>query len=102
MSNLIFADKDPDEVDDRGLDFTNLLESGETLTGTPTVTATTFLGVDATPSSILFGSPSIEGAVVWQRLRAGSDGVVYRLKYTVGTTASRSFVACGLLRVEAC
>jgi hypothetical protein len=102
MSNLVFASKDPSEVDDRGLDFSALLETGETLTGTPSVTVTVLTGTDASPSSLLSGSATIEGTVVWQRYTGGTAGVTYRCKYSVATSTSRTLIACGLLRVEAC
>lgn len=102
MGNLVFAPKDPSEVDDRGLDFAALLETGETLSGTPTVTVTVVTGTDANPSAIKSGAASISGSIVWQRLTGGVAGVVYKIKVSVGTSTSRTLVACAHLRVANC
>lgn len=98
----MFSPKDPDEVDDRGLDFVNLLSTGETLSGGATVSVSVFAGVDASAASLLFSSASISSTIVWQRLRAGTAGVIYQLEYGVYTSASRYLIGCGLVKVEGC
>lgn len=102
MSGLVWSPKDPGEVDDRGLDFAALLESGETLTGTPTVTVTVLDGTDATPANIKSGAASISGSIVWQRLTGGVVGVSYKLKISVATSTSRTLVGCAVQRVANC
>jgi hypothetical protein len=102
MSGLVWAPKDPSEVDDRGLDFAALLESGETLMGTPTVTVSVLSGTDATPANIKSGAASISGSIVWQRLTGGVAGVVYKIRIQVATSTSRTLVGCAHLRVATC
>jgi hypothetical protein len=51
----------------------------------PVVTAEVLEGVDASPSAILSGSPSIEGTKVKQFVIAGLNGVTYKLIFQVDT-----------------
>jgi hypothetical protein len=51
----------------------------------PVVTAEVLTGVDASPSAILSGTPSIEGTKVKQLVIAGLNGVTYKLIFQVDT-----------------
>ena len=53
--------------------------------GTAVVAATVLSGVDASPSAILSGLPSIEGTKVKQFIIAGVNGVMYKLTFQVDT-----------------
>lgn len=59
----------------------------ETLT-TPVVTVTVASGTDASPSSILSGSPSLSGLVVSQKIAAGMAGVQYIVSCTVNSSTT--------------
>jgi hypothetical protein len=63
----------------------SLLPAGQTISGA-TVTATVWAGVDASPSSILSGLPTVSGQTVTQKLVGGVAGVIYKLR--VAATAS--------------
>jgi len=79
-------------------DFTEVLAPTETLL-TATCTVIVVDGVDATPSSILSGSATITGTIVYQKVQAGVAGVTYRLVMTVTTSAGSTLVAIGDLPV---
>jgi len=66
-----FIDKDPGDILTVTFDFT---ADAEAVTS-PTITVTVLQGTDATPAAILLGAPTIEGAIVRQRVQAGADGV---------------------------
>ena len=58
----------------RGIDFTNILTpNGDSLSGTPTVTASVLYGADTSPQNILSGSPLISSGKtqVLQRISGG-------------------------------
>ena len=79
-------------------DFSSLLASGETIS-TQTVVATVYSGTDASPSSIVSGSASASGAIVTQKITAGTVGVLYELMCTITTSASQTLQLCGILAV---
>lgn len=66
------------------VDFVSSLTSGEGLTAI-VVTSVVASGVDASPSSILLGAPSIAQNVASQTITGGTSGVVYLLGFN-GTT----------------
>ena len=73
----------------RGLDFTpQLAKTGDTFTGTPSVTATVIVGQDPTPRDILSGSPTLSanGMQILQRVSGGVAGVAYLLSFKASTT----------------
>lgn len=79
-------------------DFTDQaeIEGGETLTGTPTVTAT--------PAGLTLGSPVIGGASkkVQVRISAGTANTTYSLTCTVATSGGNTLQGCGVLKVLTC
>lgn len=79
-------------------DFSSRLAVGETLS-TAVVTASTYSGTDASPSSLVSGSASISGAVVTQKIVAGTLGVLYELLCTVTTSAGQTLLLAGFLAV---
>ncbi len=98
--DLLYNAKDPDEDLSYGMDFTNLLGSGETIS-TASVTVSTYVGTDASPSALLAASPAISSPIVYQRISGGLEGVTYRIKYRISTNQSRVLVAAGYLPVDA-
>ena len=76
----------------RAIDFTNVLSSGDSIVGTPTVTASWYGGIqDSNPSTILVGSPTISGTQVLQRIHGGIPGAVYLLSFVVNTAQGNIF-----------
>ncbi len=101
--SVYFDTKDPAEAVPLTFDFTLDLATGETLTGTPTVTVTTFSGVDLTPADILNGSPTLDttSMKVLVPVIAGNIGCVYQFVVECATTnAYKTLVFVALLPVN--
>ena len=79
-------------------DFTSLLAIGETIS-TQTCTATVYSGVDASPSAIISGSASASGAIVSQKITAGTVGVIYSVACAITTSAGQTLKLVGFLAV---
>lgn len=68
---------------------------------TPSVTVTRHAGpADATPSSILHGSPQISGTKILQQVTDGVDGVDYLLVCSVDTVAGDHYELPAILPVR--
>lgn len=90
--------KDPDEEIVLTVDFSQELETGETLSGTPTVTITS--PDDATPA-ITNGSASISGDGVLVPVKDGLNGATYFIKAVCETsTTGKKLSITGGLRVR--
>ena len=76
-----------------GMDFTNLLATGETISS-----VTSFLEI--TTSDLTIGSGTIKSAVVEFRVSGGTHGVRYRIEVIIVTSDSNTRVADGLLLVR--
>jgi len=79
-------------------DFTSQLAVGETIS-TQSVAATVYSGTDASPSSIISGSASASGAIVSQKITAGTVGVTYLLTCTITTSATQTLILTALLSI---
>lgn len=97
--------KHPSETKTAGVSFVNLLESGESLTGTPTVssapTGLTISNVQKNSGAVTINGVSVAAnkAVLFS-VAGGSSGVQYELEVTCGTTGSPAqtlVVECKLL-----
>jgi hypothetical protein len=90
-----------------GIDFTKLLVSGETLSGTPTVAGS--------PSGLTIGSPAINASAPFEndeggtvaagkgvqvRLSGGASGTDYTLTVTSATSAGNTRVGVCTLQVR--
>ena len=93
-----FTDKDPSEVVRLGIDFANLLATGETIS-TATVTCRTAAGVDTT-TAMISGSKVISGSIVRQLVQGGSAGTTYKLSFLVTTSAGQTLIEGADLRVS--
>ncbi len=81
-------------------DFSPAMGIGETITASSS-TALVVSGTDASPTSILQGSPVVSGQQVGQRIYAGLDGVIYRIQMTVTTSAANTLVLLADLQILA-
>lgn len=83
--------KQPAESRLYSIDFANLLGTGESLSGTPTVTAS--------PTGLTIGTPAISGTTVQVRISSGSDGVPYKLECVVATSDGNTLEGDAILIV---
>ena len=104
--------KQPDESILYLIDYTHLLASGETLTGTPTVTAE-IEGTGAEATGLTLSAKAVNtvaktkrngtiaiGKGIEVRIAGGTDGVTYRIESSCGTTASNTFAGDVILDVK--
>ena len=75
-------------------DFGQVLAYNETIS-TATSSIIVMDGVDASPSSMLIGSPAITNTKVNQRLAGGVSEVTYRLIITITTSQGNVVTAVG-------
>lgn len=75
--------------------------NGSTITGTPSVTVTTVVGNDGSPSNLLNGAAQVSGGLVLQSVKAGLDGCSYHFVCTATLADSRVLVRTGTLQVKA-
>ena len=66
------------EIKEARFDFSTEAAEGTTLTS-PSVTCVVLDGTDASPSSVLYGSPTVSGKEVVQRIQPGVVGCTYKL-----------------------
>lgn len=86
----------------RGIDFTPQLSlTGDTFTGTPTVTVSVLSGIDPTPQNILVGTPSLSAnsMQIIQRISRGVAGVAYLLSFRCGTAQNNTLEQQGILYI---
>ncbi|OOH80812.1 hypothetical protein [Leptospirillum ferriphilum] len=73
----------------RGVDFSpQLAQTGDTLTGVPTVSVSVLSGTDTNPSAILTGTPAVSSNAMQalQRIKGGVAGTTYLVSFVCGTT----------------
>jgi hypothetical protein len=99
MSNS-FSYKITNDSEQFTFDYTPVMGSSETI-NSATCTAVVKEGTDVSPSSILVGSPSINGFKVSQRISGGIDGVTYSIQMTATTSLSNIYTVVGDLPVLA-
>lgn len=98
LSRTIFEGKLLGETQTYTFDFTSRLAPSETIS-TQVVTAVTYSGTDASPSSIISGSASASGQKVTQKITAGTLGVTYLLTCTITTSAGQTLLLEAFLTV---
>ena len=98
MSMVQFQPKGTTEVKNLAFDFISQLAVGETIS-TKAVVATTYSGVDASPSNVINSAASSSGTIVTQSVKAGVAGVIYKLVCTITTSASQTLTITGYLPV---
>lgn len=99
MANLVVLDqKSPEATIIGGFDFSSLLSTGQTISSA-TAGVSVWAGVDATPSAILSGLPTVSGLVVSQKLTGGVAGVIYKLRVSAVASDGSTQVLVGYLAV---
>jgi hypothetical protein len=83
-------------------DFAEDLASGETIS-TADWAVTVVTGTDASPGSVLTGSPTISGSKVTHMVQGGVDGVIYCVRCRATTSQGQVLDGIGHLEVgDAC
>ena len=95
---IALSEKDPGETYPVAFTVSGL-GATETITSA-TVACTVLLGTDATPSAVLSGAATINGATITQIVTGGISGVDYKLKLTLVTSGSRTLVRAMKLPVR--
>jgi len=82
--------KQPGETRQFSMDFSSLLDTGETISG-PSVTST--------PSGLTVGSATVSDSKILFTLASGTHPVRYRIEVTVTSSGGSTLVGDGILRV---
>lgn len=98
MSRIVLSGKGANETISQSFDFAAGLALGETIS-TKVVTATVYSGTDASPSSVISGSPTSSGTTVTQKLTGGTLGVTYLIVCAITTSAGQTLRMSGYLVV---
>jgi hypothetical protein len=90
-----FDVKNPAEKIVLTFDMTLGLATGETLTGSPSVSVAVFSGTDGSPSAILNGSAALDssGLLILVPVQAGLDQTDYYLTVSCATTNALKLLA---------
>lgn len=80
-------------------DFSSYLSVGEAILSA-TIIATVYSGMDASPSAILQGQPSIDGNRVRQMMTGGVKGCIYELLCSVETSLGQTLELASYYYVE--
>lgn len=92
MENFTTRSKYVSETISIVVDFADVLPSGTTITGEPTINVGLDTGIDPTPASILYLGISVHnGTSVEQRFRLGVPGVIYEITWQVVSTVGKIF-----------
>lgn len=79
------------------MDFAAVLNGGETISA-HSCSISLYVGSTA-PSGMLSGSTSLSGTTVSQTVQGGTDAHVYRLRFSVLTSAARQLIASSFLPI---
>lgn len=98
MITIILPIKDVSEILPITVNFSDMLQFGESITGASCV-ASLFSGSDVNPGAIVSGAPSYTTNTVTQTIIGGIAGNIYTLAFLVTGTASHNYVKVGQLSV---
>lgn len=96
----IFDAKTASETVAVSFDFASEYAIGETV-ASASVGAAVYSGIDATPSALLSGTPTLSGAVVTQTLAGGVVGVTYLITATALSSLGKTRSLAGYVSVTA-
>ena len=97
MTTQTLSPKDPAEIIVVSFDFSLAMLVGETISPSPSVTASSVSGPDTSPSSILSGTAAVSGSIVSQQIINGLDGATYKLRCLATLSSGRRLALAGLL-----
>ena len=95
-----FSYKLTTESENFAFSYANILASTETIVSADLVVEVKD-GSDSNPTAIVSGTPTINGAIVSQRILGGLDSVTYRLEMTATTSLGNVYTLVGDLPVLA-
>jgi hypothetical protein len=98
MSREVWDAKPPTDTKIFTFDFTSMLAIAETIS-TQECTASVWSGTDANPSAIISGVATAAGAIVSQKITAGTLGVTYTLLCTITTSLGQTLTLAGYLSI---
>ena len=98
LTRVDFPPKPSASTESYSVDFTDAIPAGDSIS-TKSVSASTYSGTDASPSAIISGSASSSGTIVTQKVTAGTEGVMYKLTWTVVTANALTLVKTGFLAI---
>jgi hypothetical protein len=96
-------DKQPQEDRLFDMDFSPRLSTGESLTGTPTMTQELVDQNDGSLSAttdLTIGVPTVSGQIAQVRISAGIDGNLYKVTFLATTDFANTVEAEGYLLVQ--
>ena len=93
-----FAEKAPQEIIFYSVDFSGVLQDGETLIAAST-TCGALVGVDEDSSSMPVGGTQIDGAAVGCLIGGGVRGVTYKVTFTAHTNIGQVITESGSFNV---
>lgn len=96
MNRVELSPKLVSETETATFDFSSRLLPGVTIS-TQVCTAAVYSGTDATPSAIISGAATLSGAIVSQKITAGTEGVIYEVTCTVTTSDGQTLILVGYL-----
>lgn len=73
-------------------DFSDQMSLGETI-GNKVVYCELYSGVDATPSAVISGTPTIVGQTITQKITGGSVGAIYTIIAAIDTSAGQELIS---------
>jgi hypothetical protein len=94
-----FSPKRPNELVALTFDFKYLLSTGETFLDSGIWNVAVYSGEDASPSSMIVGTPNLSGTELSQRVEGGVDTVIYLVTCKTDTSFNQTFEGAGLLKV---
>lgn len=92
--------KQPGELINLAIDFSNLLSSGDTLTGTPTVSSAIFGSSSSSDLTITNVALSSDSTQITMKVSGGTDGAGYIITAECETVNGETLEADGLLMVR--
>lgn len=98
MLTIILPIKDINETIPITVNFSDMLQFGESLTGA-SCAASLFSGTDPNPQNILDGAATFTATTVTQNITGGVAGNIYTLAFLTTATNSHNYVKVGQLSV---
>lgn len=98
MDYYEFSSTTPSQIELYGVDFTDLLNTGEMISSnTPVISISVMYGPDSTPSIHLIGSPTVSGNIVYQMIGNCIADTCYCIRFTIQTTFNQTLTVTAQL-----